>query len=321
MPAKLPADLYGQVTTFEIDPQRTARLAAVYYRSLARRLWSKLPELSAERPDGARQVRWMHPRTVFAALTLGTDRGPAEFRLNRPEYPELFEPESAVPKVTLFTGIEETWCRDSLGRLTGARSEVGANQPIRLVSELPAGLRQNFDDAIEVLFRVWPEAAVEFCLLIRCMVYVEGLEFGSATLPETFGAIYADTAELKSVPSAFEMLLHETAHHSLCVKNSYERFVLNELDLVSHPLRTDPRPIEGTLHAALVLTRITSGLTRWCREPGVPDEARLDLADMTAKLAATLDVLEEKTQWTPAGAEFFATLQAWRSGLAGNAAA
>lgn len=320
MSAKLPPELYSQVTTFDIDSQRTARLAAVYYRSLAQRLWSRLPELNAELPAGAKQVRWMHPRTVFAAMTIGTNRQPSEFALRKVEYPDLFDPQAAVPKVELFSNVDESWCRDSLDKLVGARSDVGANQPIRLVSELPADYQQCFDDAVRVLFRVWPEAAVEFCLFIRCMVYVDGYEFGSATLPDTFGAIYADTAELNSVPSAFEMILHETAHHSLCVKNAFERFVLNESDLVSHPLRTDPRPIEGTLHAALVLTRITTGLSRWCREPSAPDEARLDLADMTAKLGATLDVLGEKTEWTPPGAEFFGTLQAWRSELVRDAA-
>ena len=320
MSTKLPSELYSQVTTFDIDSQRTARLAAVYYRSLAERLWSLSPELSAELPAGPRQVRWMHPRTVFATMTIGTSRQPSEFCPRKAEYPDLFDPRATMPKVELFSKVDESWCRDSLGKLVGARSEVGANQPIQLVSNLSADCQQNFDSAVEVLYRVWPEAAVEFCLLIRCMVYVDGHEFGSATLPDTFGAIYADTAELNSVPSAFEMILHETAHHSLCVKNAFERFVLNESDLVSHPLRTDPRPIEGTLHAALVLTRITSGLSRWCREPSAPDEARLDLADMTAKLAATLDVLDERTEWTPAGSKFFATLLAWQSELDAGAA-
>jgi len=320
MPATLPPELYSQVTTFEIDSQRTARLVSIYYRSLAQRLWAQSPELSAKLPDGAKQIKWMHPRSVFAARTIGVTHDASEFYLTSAHYPELFDPVPAAPKVKHFTGLDETWCRDSLGELTGARSEVGANQPLRLVSELPAERGPRFDEAIAVLYRVWPEAAIEFCLLIRCMVYVEGYEFGSATLLDTFGAIYAGLGELNSVTSAFEMILHETAHHSLAVKNSFERFVLNGSVLVSHPLRADPRPIEGTLHAAMVLTRIMTGLTRWCREPDAPEEARLDLADMSAKLAATLKVLRERTEWTPAGAEFFATLEASRSGFAHSAA-
>jgi HEXXH motif-containing protein len=320
MPAKLPSDLFDQVTTFDIDPQRTGRLARIYYRSLANLVWARLPELRprpATPGDGA-AIRWLHPRTVFAALTIGVSLDPEDFRGQASSHTDLTDPRSVVPEVEHLTGhVGEAWCDAALDKLTVARAEVGARQPIALAAELATERRERFDEALQVLGRVWPQAAAEFRLLIRCMVYIEGFEFGSATLQESFGAVYAGLGELNSVTSALEMILHETAHHSLSLRNAFEEFVLNGSQLVSHPLRADPRPIFGTLHAAQVLARITTGLTRWCDEPAAPDEARLDLAEMTAKLDATLGVLREKTQWTPAGARFFSTLAGCRPDLAG----
>jgi HEXXH motif-containing protein len=312
MPAQLPLDLFDQVTTFDIDPKRTTRLARSYYRSVAGLVWAQLPSLRPP-PDASGRgpvIRWLHPRTVFAAQTIGTSLDPGAFLRQLSRHPELTDPSLPVPAIEHVTGqTAETWCEASIDKIAAERAGVGALQPIRLAAGLPAGGRETLEEARAVLDRVWPAASAEFGLLIRCMVYIEGYEFGSATMPETFGAVYADLGELISVTSALEMILHETAHHSLCLRNAFEKFVLNGSQEVSHPLREDPRPIFGTLHAAQVLARITTGLNRWCREPEAPEEARQDLVEMTAKLDATLGTLRENTQWTPAGARFFGSLE------------
>lgn len=105
------------------------------------------------------------------------------------------------------------------------------------------------------------------------------------------------------------MLLHECGHHSLFLRTLFARHLQNPRDPASHPLRPDPRPVEGALHAAFALARITVGLRRLRRRFGDDGSIGGRLRRNVDKLDATLVTLDEVAVWTPIGMRLFEDLE------------
>jgi HEXXH motif-containing protein len=306
------ADARAQITAFEIDPDATRLLARAYYRRFAERL---------DRGDGSPgghahsvaeiDIEWLHPRLVWAArggtgLTL--DSFAAEIGAGG-------ERGGPPPLEHFPCAGHDPWVIESVDMLDKGIREVHSDHHLALSERLATRSRDTVDAAAEVLGRVWPEAAEEFRTLVRAIVYVEGDGFGSATIPKAFGAVYTSEEYVGSTPAAFEMLLHETGHHSLYLRNSFARFVVNGADMAGHPLRADPRPVSGVVHSAHALARMATGLTRWANEPDAPDEVlhRRDVA--VRDLSDALDTLAGKAEWTPAGEKYFTALRACEKAL------
>lgn len=209
------------------------------------------------------------------------------------------------------------WCRWGIHQLlTDIQRTRGTDDTVFGTPDTKEGVA-HLEGAREVLRRVWPEAALEMDLLIRVIVYVQGGAFRSATLRQTFGAIYLGTASVESTPAAFEALLHETGHHALYLRNHFETFVTNGDALMSHALRPDPRPVAGAVHAAHVLARMTYGLTRWASEPTAPPEVSERRDQALQRLQATIAALEPVAEWTERGRLYFDDLLKWEQELTG----
>lgn len=316
MPTDLPPALYDDMVAAEMPPAAVGRLARSYHEATV----AALPAVGNGPP---RPVRWLHPRAVWAARVGTRDprfapdvRSAAEMTASAlPGVPGL-EHVAAGPDV-------EPWCRWLIADMLEQAHQGDPTFRLALRSEPVAELRGTVDAAERVLGRVWPEAAVGNRFLVRSIVHVVGgsgadggPEFRSATWGTAFGAILAGVPAVDTVPAAFELLLHEGGHLDLYLRNAFVCFVTNPHEMVGHPLRTDPRPMSGTVHAGRVLARMATGFTRWCEEPGVPDEAVARRDDAVAKLSATLDVLRASARWTPAGARWFADLEATEAALA-----
>ncbi|WKX73973.1 HEXXH motif-containing putative peptide modification protein [Streptomyces sp. XD-27] len=207
------------------------------------------------------------------------------------------------------------WCQWGVQQLLAdIRRTSGAGDADFGTPGMQKGI-EHLEAARETLRRVWPEAALEADLLIRVIVYVQGGAFRSGTLRQTFGAIYLGTSSVESTPAAFEALLHETGHHALYLRNQFETFVTNGDAMVSHPLRPDPRPVAGAVHAAHVLARMAFGLTRWSREPTAPPEVSERRDDALRRLRGTIEALEPVADWTDRGRLYFDDLLTWEKEL------
>lgn len=214
--------------------------------------------------------------------------------------------------------LHPDWCRWGIRQLqTDIRRTRGTDDAVFSTPDMKEGVAR-LEDARETLRRVWPEAALEMDLLVRVIVYVQGGAFRSATLRQTFGAIYLGTASVESEPAAFEALLHETGHHSLYLRNHFETFVTNGDAMVSHALRPDPRPVAGAVHAAHVLARMTCGLSRWAMEPSAPPEVSERRDQALRRFQVTIAALESVAEWTERGRLYFDDLLKWERELAGS---
>ncbi|MFD8756169.1 HEXXH motif-containing putative peptide modification protein [Kitasatospora sp. NPDC059577] len=304
-----------------MTPDGTAALVRSYHREVVRRL--------GPLPDGAPAPACLHPGLVWAAdrpaTGAGTPGDPADGPAAAPDPARiaglLREPATTglMPPLRHLTpdgtAADPDWCRWGTGQLRADIRRTGGTGDADFGTLDPTEGIATLEAARTTLRRVWPEAALETALLVRVIVHVRGGAFRSATLRPTFGAVYLGTSSVASPAAAFEALLHETGHHALYLRNVFERYVTNGDVLVSHPLRPDPRPVTGAVHAAHVLARMAHGLARWAAEPGAPPEAAERRDDALRRLRGTIAALEPVAEWTDGGRRYFDDLLRWEKEL------
>lgn len=294
------------LTDIWMAPQNTARMARGFFQHLARRAIAGLPSGDADAliPSDTEGVMWLHPRSVWAATTLGVGGVREEYVTEvRSDLGRAMTPPPPLEHLGAHNG--GLWCAEVLQSF---QSNMAAPAPTVALRPIVGAITEPVTAAATVLRRVWVEAAVELHLLIRAIVHVEGGNLVSASEQRSFGAIYVGDGSLRSIPAAYEMLLHETAHHSMFLRNSYVGFVTNGSEMASHPLRADPRPVAATVHAAHALAAMAEGLSRWSVEPGAPSECHERRDQALDRLSRTIAVLKEKARWTAAGERYFTSL-------------
>ena len=242
-------ELREEIVSCTVRPEHTARLARIYYRSVARVLWRSLA-VEADPPGGElgwRDVLWLHPRAVYACALVTAGRPiPPDWR--RDVALDLRNALDPAPELEHLPGpVRESWYEDGL-KLLGQGRAVPANSPrLRPTTRPINAASAAMAEACHVMARVWPQAAMELRTLLRVVVYCDGSVSSSSTAESTFGAIYVRRDWIDGVVAAFDTLLHEVGHHTLILRNSFELFLTNSLHESSHPLRPDPRPLHGGL--------------------------------------------------------------------------
>jgi HEXXH motif-containing protein len=259
---------------------------------------------------GWRDVLWLHPRAVYACALVTAGRPiPPDWRGDVVR--DMHNALEPAPDLQHLPGpVRESWYENGLRLLGRGRAGPADSMRLRPTTRPINAASAAMAEACRVMARAWPEAAAELGTLLRVVVYCDGNASSSSTAESTFGAIYVRHDSIDGVVTAFDTLLHEAGHHALILRNSFEPFLTNSLDRSSHPLRPDPRPLHGVLHAAHVLARMATGLTYWAAEADAPAAVR-DLRDKRlAMLTRTLATLNNQASWTPTGARFFAALRA-----------
>lgn len=294
------------VATWRID-EAAARCAAVAYgRALNRRLASAAGDDTTERL--AAKATWSVPEQAWLlAHSLGDgsldegDTGRAcalvEYVATRPR-----------PATRLVVDPEARWVAEAVAEIEGDLRAVGTDCSLRAGSVDLAGDRSTLDAALALLGRCWPEAAMECDLLVREVVPVTGRGLANSSLPKAFGAVFV--ASGRGLVETFDALVHETGHHSLIVKTAFAPHLANGNDLAASPLRSDARPLLGTLHAVFVLVRVATALGRALDH--LDGAGRRAAAELVAGYELSIDeglrTLARCARPTPAGARLLADL-------------
>ncbi len=179
-----------------------------------------------------------------------------------------------------------------------------------------------FAEAIGLIRRGAPALAAELDALLRQVVLTHQWTAGLATALNgassfyLWGACFINFHDPPSRLAAAEALAHEATHLLLFGFGLGAPLVTNgSAARYPSPLREDMRPMDGLVHAAFVLARLT-----WCLEhllaAGVltPDEAfyaKDESARYRRDFATALAVINDHASFTDTGRSAFAAAASW----------
>jgi hypothetical protein len=187
---------------------------------------------------------------------------------------------------------------------------------LRLVSpgrEAAGRSRQWIARSLEVLRLSAPEVFAEFeafgPLLILASASREGaLGFGGYSSMIAWGAI-ALNAEIDGLIPILIQIVHEQAHQLLFALSAEIPLVYNHpQELYASPLRRDPRPMDGVIHACFVSARVHEVLQQVQAGPSFTALASSDqegmaaaLSDTAAAVTAALPTIEQSARLSAIG--------------------
>ena len=140
--------------------------------------------------------------------------------------------------------------------------------------------------------------------------------FGGASTFYLWGAVVLNSARQQTRPQMAEALAHEAAHGYLLGSTLGLPMVGNEpAARYKSPLRTDPRPMDGLVHASFVLARMV-----WCQDALLRsglldgperDEAAAARASNRGRFQGSQGLIETEAQFTPEGAALWTAARDW----------
>lgn len=187
---------------------------------------------------------------------------------------------------------------------------------------LLADAQERISSAFGLLDRGFPEMAAEIRELLHDIVIAAGptdpkaLTFDGASSYMLWGAILLNARGQNNVIDTIQALAHESGHNLLFGFCTSEPLVENADDELFHsPLRADPRPMDGIVHASYVIARMHQTVSRLLKS-GVLDESErnaavMDLAAHRRNFAAGDEVVREGGRLTPLGIEVIEAARAY----------
>jgi hypothetical protein len=171
-------------------------------------------------------------------------------------------------------------------------------------------------EALELLGVAVPELAGEIRALVRELVLVRNGQtrgssgFGGASSFYLWGALFLNAMTHLNRIDIIEGLAHESAHMLLFGLGLGSPLVQNPREeRFASPLRSDPRPMEGIVHATYVLARMHYAASRLLESNLLTPEERATVSAARerhrAGYLAGLSVVDAHARWTPMGEAAF----------------
>ncbi|MGW2598838.1 YcaO-like family protein [Streptomyces klenkii] len=216
------------------------------------------------------------------------------------------------------------------GKSGGARTDGGSPAArTAAVVDWSAGQRGVLEEAWRTLCTVWPQMAAELEVTLRQVVLLGGWGIDGFTDFTVHGAVFVNSRRLTDHepdgPAGHvrlaEALVHEGTHNRCDAAAASTPFLLasGAGELLSTPLRADPRPLSGLFQQVVVLARSVLLYRRLPEGPAVRTRHAL-LLDRGRRGAATLRSRDGAL--TDAGRELLeqaeAVFAAGSTGRAGN---
>lgn len=130
----------------------------------------------------------------------------------------------------------------------------GARRHVQLVK---------LDSALDLIADTWSELYDEVLSLTSSITMLEGNPFIGGSDIVCFGASFFDLDPEWSVLAYADHVIHEAAHQRFHAEFESEPALLNPTSTQApSPIRRDPRPLEGSLHATFVFMRLTQFMER-----------------------------------------------------------
>jgi HEXXH motif-containing protein len=142
------------------------------------------------------------------------------------------------------------------------------------------------------------------------------VEFDGASHYQYWGLLMLNPKHHKTPLAVVEVLAHESAHSLLFGQTIEEPLVLNpDEELFTSPLRPDPRPMDGILHATFVSARMAWAMEQLADVSTLSREDRQQAADAAAKdrqnFVSGLSTVHAHGRLTETGALIMAAAEDW----------
>lgn len=297
---------------------------ALVDRSVRKALIRSLTMLFAKAAD-----RMKYDEAKLQILLDKIDAGPVKpaiFGLYTELVEALFRGDSRISLEDLaqyLIGLDPAGAGTSLVSLTD--QDLGASQAARyarLIKDDPhhtygiQPLVENFAEAharvsaaLSVLHQGAPELAREITALVREIVLVADAQdnssrsFDGASTFYLWGAVFLNVGDATRLDLA-QQIAHEAAHLLLFGLMMGQPLTENDLEeRFTSPLRQDPRPMEGVVHAAYVLARMSYALRRLLESgslaPADQVEAQEKLVLHRTRFFDTLPTIQRHARFKP----------------------
>lgn len=322
MPPMLAPDL-----AFRPDPARTARIDLAIRRSLAD---SVDRVLDAAAGAG---VTWRGDRVAWRAALLAVRRAPPRLWAG---YHALVQAAVAGDAAAVTDLASELLARSpgspgrpgtvvslsdaDLGSADAARYRAvidnDPSNPLALVAADAAETRRLAVltvEARDLMADACPALLDEIDTLGHEIVLATGAGprgFGGAASVFLWGAVLLNPERVADRVTLVESLAHETAHALLFGLTRGADLTTNDpAERYASPLRADPRPIEGIVHATYVLARMVHALEAIADAPALDEGERAAIAAKLARNGASWTAgcatVDAHARFTPEGAAIF----------------
>jgi hypothetical protein len=230
---------------------------------------------------------------------------------------------------------------DEIRAVTITEDDLGRGMPDRFVGHLDddptsplrvgpvsadalSRAQQGLGETCALLDAAAPELGGEIRALIHEVVFLgaapdsDGLSFHGASSFYLWGALFLNAAAHPDRATMAEGLAHEAAHCLLLGHTLGAPLVENdESERFISPLREDPRPMDGIVHATYVLARMHYCIERLLASSVLiaEERERLQAAKLRrrAEYAQGLEVVRSHARFTPVGRALFAGAQTYMS--------
>ncbi len=180
--------------------------------------------------------------------------------------------------------------------------------------------REQIRAGLDLLETGYPELAAEFRTLIRRVVLAVGpvdpqaIQFDGASSFMLWGAVLLNAGNRETRLSMAQVLAHESGHNLLFGMCTDRDLVENEdHELYRSPLRVDPRPMDGIVHATFVAARMFDTV-QVLRASGVLTAPEVEEADRAleshrAAFARGMETVREHGRLTDLGRDLLAAAE------------
>jgi HEXXH motif-containing protein len=166
-----------------------------------------------------------------------------------------------------------------------------------------------FGAGLDLISRCWPELYDEICILTNYFAVIRGEPFVGGSAISCFGTSFFNLRPEWSDVSFADHIVHEAAHQRLHVEFELQPALINGDYLgAASPIRRDPRPLYGVLHATFVFLRLSLFLERVVRtEYSLEADKRLHRHALG--LYHGVKQLEKYARWNPRGEYLFSEIR------------
>lgn len=232
-----------------------------------------------------------------------------------PENVELLKENLSISEQdkSWFNSINDNdWVSRSLDILSESNSK-DLNREIVLKMNVPTTEEcELINRALSIIEKAWPEAYKQIKLLSKKIVVIDsnGDNFTSATGAYSFGAIFLKNKPGWNAMNFVDVLIHESGHQALMVKQTFGRMIENLTKKADSPLREDKRWLNGTLHATYVLWRVLKVFSK-IKESEVVlfEEEKITMDNLEKefilRLEKGVEILENEAEFSNLGKIFF----------------